>query len=249
MKTLARIVAVLIVLPLALGVLAWLYLLQSLPKLDGEVAAKGLAGPVEVVRDKEGVPHVFAKSDADGWFALGFAHAQDRLWQMEFQRRVAQGRLAEVMGEAAYDNDRLMRTLGLARAAERMAGSADAATRGAFESYAAGVNAFLAAKPVLPIEFHVLGIEPEPWRPADSMGWLLVMAWDLSGNWRTELARLRFMARLGRERTGEIIPPYPGDTDPPLPDFTTLYKPLAPAAKALLDISLPTRRRSAPTTG
>ena len=237
MKILAKIVALLIVIPLAAGTIAWLYLLKSLPRLDGEVVAKGITAPVEVVRDKEGVPHLFAKSDADGWFALGYVHAQDRLWQMEFQRRVGQGRLAEIMGEPAFENDKLMRTLGITHAAERMARNADPATRSAFESYAAGINAFLAAKPVLPVEFHVFGIDPEPWKPADSMGWLLVMAWDLSGNWRTELARLRFMTRLGLERTGQIIPPYPGDKDPPLPDFTSLYKPLAPAAKALLEIS------------
>ena len=240
MRILAKGVALILVLVLAAAAIAWLYLQESLPRLDGEVRAKGLAAPVEVLRDKEGVPHVFAKSDADGWFALGYVHAQDRLWQLEFQRRVANGRLAEFMGEAAYDNDRLMRTLGIARAARRMAERADGPTRAAFESYAAGVNAFLAAKPVLPIEFHVFGIEPEPWTPADSMAWMLVMAWDLSGNWRTELARLRFIAKVGRERTAELLPPYPGDKPTALPDYSPLYKELSPAAGALLSLSPPT---------
>lgn len=237
MKLLVRIAAVLVALPLVLGLLAWLYLLESLPKLEGEVTVQGVSAPIEIVRDKEGVPHVFAKSEADGWFALGYAHAQDRLWQMEFQRRVARGRLAEIMGESAFDNDRLMRTLGFGRAAERMVRKADAATRGAYESYAAGVNAFLAGKPVLPVEFHVFRIQPEPWTPADSGAWLLLMAWDLSGNWRTELARLRLMTRVGPERTNQILPPYPGDAEAPLPDFAALYTPLVPAAMALLQIS------------
>ena len=171
MKILAKALALVLVLVLAAGGLAWLYLQDSLPQLDGEAQVKGLSAPVEIVRDKEGVPHLFAKSVADGWFALGYVHAQDRLWQLEFQRRVANGRLAEIMGEPAYDNDRLMRTLGFARVAGRMAERADAPTRAAFEAYAAGVNAFLATKPVLPIEFHVFGIQPEPWTPADSMGW------------------------------------------------------------------------------
>ena len=240
MKIVLRMLAGLFVLIVVIAVGAWLYLLQSLPKLDGEVVVQGLSSPAQIVRDKEGVPHLFAKSDADGWFALGYAHAQDRLWQMEFQRRVARGRLSEFLGEPAFDTDRLMRTLGLARAADRMAANADPTTRAAFEAYAAGVNAFLASKPVLPVEFQVFRIEPEPWKPADSMAWLLVMAWDLSGNWRTELARLRFIARLGVERTAEIIPPYPGDIDPPLPDFSALYRQLAPAAQALLEISPPT---------
>ena len=239
MKILAKALALVLVLVLAAGGLAWLYLQDSLPQLDGEVQVKGLSAPVEIVRDKEGVPHLFAKGDADGWFALGYVHAQDRLWQLEFQRRVANGRLAEIMGEPAFDNDRLMRTLGFARVASRMAERADAPTRAAFEAYAAGVNAFLASKPVLPVEFHVFGIQPEPWTPADSMGWLFVMAWDLSGNWRTELARLRFMAKVGRERTAELLPPYPGDTPTPLPDYTALYKELAPTAGALLSLSPP----------
>jgi penicillin amidase len=240
MNVLAKFLA-LVVTGLALALAAaWLWLQESLPQLDGEVRVAGLSAPAEIVRDKEGVPHLFVKSEADGLFALGYVHAQDRLWQLEYQRRIAPGRLSEIFGEPAFDTDRLMRALGLGRAAERMVAGADAATRAALESYAAGVNAYLAAKPVLPLEFHVFGIEPEPWKPADSMGWLLVMSWDLSGNWRTELARMRLMAKLGPERTAEIMPPYPGDKAAPLPDFGTLYKELAPAAAALLSISPPT---------
>jgi penicillin amidase len=239
MKIIAKALGFIVVLLVVVCAGAWLYLHESLPRLDGEVNVKGISAPVEVVRDKEGVPHIFARSDADGWFALGYAHAQDRLWQLEFQRRVASGRLAEIMGEPAYDNDRLMRTLGFAQVARRMAERADAPTRAAFDAYAAGVNAFIASKPVLPVEFHIFRIEPEPWTVADSMGWLLVMAWDLSGNWRTELARMRFMAKIGRERTAELLPPYPGDTATPLPDYGPLYRELAPAAKSLLSLSPP----------
>ena len=237
MKVLGKIFVVLVLVVFGAGAAAWLYLQKSLPMLDGEIQAKGLGAPVEVARDAEGVPHIFAASERDAWFALGFAHAQDRLWQMEFQRRVAHGRLSEFLGERAYDTDRLMRTLGLGYLAGRIAERTDKESRTALEAYAAGVNAFLATDPVLPVEFHVLGVKPEPWKPADSVAWLLVMAWDLSGNWRTELARLRFAARLGRERAAELIPPYPGDAPWPLPDFSALYKEAAPAANALLQIS------------
>ena len=84
---------------------AWLWLRQSLPTIDGTSHAKGLAAPVEILRDAEGVPHLFAKSERDGAFAMGYVHAQDRLWQMEFQRRVAAGRLSEFLGERSYDVD------------------------------------------------------------------------------------------------------------------------------------------------
>ena len=239
MKRAGKILAVLLLLLLAIAVGACLYLQRSLPQLDGTVKVHGPGAAIEIVRDAEGVPHLFAKSARDGWFAMGYVHAQDRLWQMEFQRRVAQGRLAEFLGERAYDVDRLMRTLGIARIAERIVARLDAETLANLEAYAAGVNAVIDADPVLPVEFHVFRLKPARWKPADTMGWLFVMAWDLSSNWRTELARLRFAAKLGPERAGEILPPYPGDTAAPLPDFRALYAELAPLAGALLAATPP----------
>ena len=227
----------LLILALVLSLLAtlgWGYLQGSLPKLDGEVSAKGLGAAVEVVRDTEGVPHLFAKNERDAWYAMGFVHAQDRLWQMEVQRRVAAGRVAEVFGERGYDVDRLMRTLGIARMAERIVARLDRTTAENLEAYSAGVNAYLASTSQLPVEFQVLRVKPEPWKPSDTAAWLLVMAWDLSGNWRSELGRLRFSSKLGNERTAELLPAYPGEKPPPLPDFKTLYAEFEPTAQALL---------------
>ncbi|MGE5095425.1 MAG: penicillin acylase family protein, partial [Betaproteobacteria bacterium] len=237
MKRAAVIVAVVgaTILLLAAGALAWLR--QSVPAIDGAAAAPGLQSATEILRDGDGVPHIFAASERDGWFAMGYAHAQDRLWQMEFQRRIAQGRLSEFLGEVAYDTDRLIRTLGVARMADRIAARLDADTRANLEAYAAGVNAFLASDPTLPVEFQVFRIRPERWKPADSIGWLLMMAWDLSGNWRLELARLRYIARMGVARTEEFLPPSPGDKPPPLPDFRPLYAQVSPMAGALLALS------------
>ncbi len=237
MRILGKIAALALLVLVVAATGLWLWLHQSLPKIDGEVGAPGLKAEVEVLRDADGIPHIFAKSERDAWFAMGYVHAQDRLWEMEFQRRIVDGRLSEFLGELAYDTDKLMRTLGMARMAERIVSRLDRETVSNLEAYAAGVNAFLDAKPVLPIEFHVFHIEPARWKPADTMGWLLVMAWDLSSNWRTELARMRFAAKLGRERANEIIPPYPGDTPQPLPDFKALYAELSPMAGALLAAS------------
>jgi len=237
MKLLGKILAVLVLIVVIAVTAAWLYLHESLPKIDGDVGAKGLGAEVEVLRDADGIPHILAKNDADAWFAMGYVHAQDRLWQMEFQRRVVDGRISEILGERAYDTDRLMRTLGMARMAERIVARLDKQTLANLEAYSAGVNAFLDADPVLPVEFHVFRIKPPHWKPADTVGWLLVMAWDLSSNWRTELSRLRYANKLGRERANEIIPPYPGDAPMPLPDFKALYAELAPTANALLAMS------------
>jgi len=224
-----------VVLILAAVAMAWLH--RSLPQIDGEASVRGLAAPVDVLRDAEGVPHLMAQSEKDGWFAMGYVHAQDRLWQMEFQRRVVQGRLSEFLGEIAYDTDRLMRTVGMARTAQRMAARLDPDTRANLEAYSAGVNAYLASDPVLPVEFQVFRMKFEPWKPEDTLGWLLVMAWDLSSNWRLELARLRYAAKIGPERTNEFLPPYPGDTAPPLPDFKSFYADLSPMASRLLALS------------
>jgi penicillin amidase len=232
-----RIFAVIAVTILVASAAAWLYLHESLPKIDGDIAAKGLKAEVEVLRDADGIPHILAKNDADAWYAMGYVHAQDRLWQMEFQRRVVDGRLSEFLGERAYDTDRLMRTLGMAITARRIVARLDPGTLANLQAYAAGVNAFIDGDPVLPVEFQVFRIKPRHWEPADTMGWLLVMAWDLSSNWRTELSRLRYANKMGRERANEIIPPYPGDAPLPLPDFKALYAEVAPTAAALLAAS------------
>jgi penicillin amidase len=234
MKRAAKIVVAIVLAIVLAGTGAWLYLQQSLPMLDGQVSAKGVGASVEVVRDREGVPHIFAKSARDGWFAMGYVHAQDRLWQMEFQRRVAQGRLSEFLGERAFETDKLFRTLGIARMAARIVERMDADTRANLEAYSAGVNAFMAGDPVLPIEFHAFRLGFPTWKPEDSVGWLLVMAWDLSTNWRTELGRLRYATKLGAQRAAELLPNYPGDTVPPLPDFKTLYAAIESDANALL---------------
>jgi penicillin G amidase len=237
-RLVAKAFGALVLLLLLMVVAGWFWLRGSLPVLDGERKA-AVQAPVEIVRDAEGVPHIYAASERDGWFAMGYVHAQDRLWQMEFQRRVGQGRIAEVLGERAFETDRLMRTLGFARLAERIEARLDAETRGHLAAYAAGVNAYLDEGRVLPIEFQALRVEPEPWKAQDSVAWLLVMAWDLSGNWRAELGRLRFAAKLGRERAAEFLPPYPGDPAVPLPDFKSLYAELAPQANQLLALSPP----------
>ncbi|HET7730614.1 MAG TPA: penicillin acylase family protein [Usitatibacter sp.] len=237
MKRLLQVLGALVLVVAVLAGAAFAYLKRSLPLLDGDAAVAGIGAPARIVRDAEGIPHIFAASERDGWYAMGFVHAQDRLWQMEFQRRVAYGRLAEFLGERAYDTDRLMRTLGFGRLAERIVARLDRDTVANLEAYAAGVNAVLARDPVLPVEFHALRIAPEPWRPEHSVAWLLVMSWDLSGNWRTELGRMRYAAKLGRERAAQIIPPYPGDTPPPLPDLTAYYADVAPLAGPLLALS------------
>lgn len=208
---------------------AWLYLRQSLPRMNGTLDLPGLSAPVEIIRDSNAIPHIYAKNLADANFALGFVHAQDRLWQMEMNRRIAAGRMSEVFGAATLDTDRFLRTLGVYRLAESMINKYDPETRHDLESYAAGVNAYLATRTgPLPPEFLILGVTPEPWKPADSVGWLKMMAWDLGGNWSTELLRMRLAQRLSSQQIAEFLPPYPGDPPIAVRDLVTLYRGLSP---------------------
>ncbi|HNB28969.1 MAG TPA: penicillin acylase family protein, partial [Alphaproteobacteria bacterium] len=175
---------VLLAIALPVLVAAWLAF-GSLPKTRGEItlAAAGLAAPATIARDAAGIVTITAANATDGYFALGFAHAQDRLFQMDTMRRLGAGRLAEIVGEPAVKSDKLMRTLGLAQQAEAQYADASPDLRAALDSYSAGVNAFLAEHGgPLPLEFQLLGYRPEPWRATDSLLWGRIMAWQLSGN-------------------------------------------------------------------
>lgn len=216
----------------------WLWLRGSLPSYSGKATLVGLDRPATVVRDRNAVPHIAAESVADALFALGYVHAQDRLWQMEFNRRIGAGRLAEIVGEGALPTDRFLRTLGLYRLVESNYAKLDEETRSGLEAYARGVNAFLDARlGPLPPEFLILGVKPEPWRPADSLVWIKLMAWDLSGNMSAELQRARLLTRLSPSQVEEIMPLYPGDGPVALPDLRALYLDL-PIERMLADLPL-----------
>ncbi len=223
MRWLKRLVlALLTVFLLAVGA-SYAYLRHSLPQVEGEVVAPGLGATVDVIRDAYGIPHIFAANHQDAAYALGYAHAQDRLWQMEMNRRIGSGRLAEILGAGALDTDRFLRTIGVRRSAEANLTKLDSESRRLLEAYATGVNAFLATDAVLPVEFLIAGVKPEPWSPVDSIVWVKMMAWDLGGNWRNELLRMRLAKTLPMARIQEFLPAYPGDAPVPIADLKELY--------------------------
>lgn len=194
------------------GVAGWIWQLGSLPESEGEIALEGLTAPVTVTRDADGVPTIRAESEADAIFALGYVHAQDRLFQMDFTRRLGAGRLSEVVGESTVRLDRIMRTLGLYRVAQANLSQLSPAARAALDDYAAGVNAFLDShEGPWPFEFYVLGYDPEPWHAADSLVWGRLMALQLSGNYSQELLRARLAAVLTPEEIQQLYPDYPAD--------------------------------------
>src|SRR5690242_14612825 len=193
------------------SVFFYLSLRRSLPLIDGSVAVAGLSAPVDIVRDADAVPHIFAATPLDAVYGLGYVHAQDRLWQMEFQRRIGEGRLSEIFGAATLAQDRFLRTVGFARAARTAWAAMPEDARRQVEAYVAGVNAFLAAHhgSRLPLEFRILRFEPEPWTPVDVVVWVKMMAWDLSANYSFELLRHDIAKALGPQAVAQLMPPYP----------------------------------------
>lgn len=190
---------------------AFLYVRSSAKTATaGALQLAGLRAPVTVQRDENGVPHIYADSAHDLFFAQGYVHAQDRLFQMDFQRRVGTGTLSEVLGEATLETDQFLRTLGTGRAAQLDVQVIDAETLAHLQAYADGVNAFIAAHPdKLPIEFRILGYTPQPWEPLHSVVWGKMMAWSLGGNWENELMNARMIEALGADKAAEVMTGYP----------------------------------------
>ncbi|MBI3468799.1 MAG: penicillin acylase family protein [Planctomycetes bacterium] len=183
---------------------------RRLPQIDGTLNVPGLSASVEIIRDRWGVPHIYAANSHDLYFAQGFVHAQDRLWQMELGRRTATGRLSEVFGPLALDTDRLTRAFGFHRLAQADLASADAETRAVLAAYTQGINAFLQSPSrTMPVEFTLLGHRPEPWKPEESGAISRVMLWQLSHAWTSEIVRARLVAAVGAEHAAELEIHYP----------------------------------------
>jgi penicillin amidase len=214
-----RILPILLLLLLVAAASGYLWLRSSLPLADGRLALPGLSAEVRITRDAHGVPTITAQNDRDAAFALGFLHAQDRLFQMDLMRHFGAGRLSEWFGTRTLASDRSMRVLGLYRAAERQYAVLSPAVRGVLDAYAAGVNAYLDERRALPPEYDVVGVTPEPpWRPADTLVWGKIMDLALTGNYRGELLRARLLQRLSPADLAILYPAYPASAPVTLRD-------------------------------
>ncbi len=180
---------------------------QALPDLQGTLTLKGLEGTVHVVRDKYGIPHVRAQSIHDAFFAQGFVTAQDRLWQMDYDRHRAYGRWAEYAGKAGLEQDKLMRRFRLLASARADYEEVGVRARVMLDAYAAGVNAFIQSTKTLPIEYTILGTEPEPWQPWDCLA-VYKVRHILMGLLETKVWRAKLLNHLGPEKTAMLYPGY-----------------------------------------
>ncbi|MDQ2961480.1 MAG: penicillin acylase family protein, partial [Candidatus Dormibacteraeota bacterium] len=186
-------VAVVAALLVAAVVVLVALLRRPLPRTRGRLVVDGLRDQVRVVRDRRGTVHVDATTMADAAFAMGLVHAQERLWQLDFTRRVADGRISEIAGIEGLPADRMLRRIGLRRVAEEEATTLGGETAAMLEAYAEGVNTVVGSRRPLPWEFTLLGIRPQPWRPSDSIACSKLLALGLSLNWDAELHRLELL--------------------------------------------------------
>lgn len=226
-RWLLRLTTGLIAVIVAAVVLAYWFAARSLPDYDATETVSGISAPVEIVRDNANVPHVFGQSDADVFFGLGWAHAQDRLWQMIMLRRTAQGRLSELFGTRTLSTDMLMRRLDLYGLAASSVAAQDADTQAALAAYAAGVNAWLAevnegARGRGAPEMWLFNHPVAPWQPADSIAIVKLMALQNSAHIQTEVLRARTSLVLPEERVADLLPDDPSAPVIALPDYAAL---------------------------
>ena len=211
LKRILQVVAVIVIILVVVGGSAgYWFITKSFPQIDGTLRVAGLKSKVEVVRDAMGVPHIYADNPDDLFFAQGYVQAQDRLWQMEFNRRIGHGTLSDMFGAATIKQDRFLRTMGLGRAALQDVAALSADAKRPLQSYANGVNAFVVTHlDNLPLEFTILGIKPAPWEPVDTLVWGKVMAYNLGGNYEMELLRANLADKIGAAKVNELLPRFP----------------------------------------
>ncbi len=191
---------------------------QFEPVVDGRFYLSALHQPVTIQRDQWGIPYIRAEDRHDLFVAQGFVHAQDRLWQMELNRRAALGTLSAVFGRATLDTDRLSRTLGFTRLAHGTWAQMKGSSRADVVAYSDGVNAFLQSGQSLPLEFHLLRHQPQPWQPLHTIAYARLQMWALTEGASGELVTTQLIQRLGEERARDLLPHYPAESPVTLPE-------------------------------
>ena len=228
-RWLIRLTSAMLVIGVVVIALAYWLASRSLPDYNAEVEVPNLERPVEIVRDNANVPHIFGSKDEDVFFGLGFAHAQDRMWQMTTMRRTAQGRLSEVFGAATLDTDKLLRRFDIYALSVASMEALDPATQSALRAYSAGVNARLDQINTEALgrgapEMFIFNAPMAPWRPADSIALVKLMGLQLSGHLDAEVTRARVSLALPDDaRLRDILPDAPGTGLAALPEFASLF--------------------------
>jgi penicillin amidase len=219
---------VMFVLAVAAGLLVYYFAVHSLPDYNASFEVAEISAPLEIVRDTYNVPHIFGDTDQDVYFGLGFAHAQDRLWQMTMLRRTAQGRLSELFGERTVDIDEFIRRLDLYNLAQSSYKYQTEETKQALNAYAKGVNAWMRTVNEQALgrgapEFFLFSKNIAPWGASDSLAIIRLMALQLDSNLRNEVLRAQVSLTVGADLVKDIMPDAPGPGLLSLPEFAQLF--------------------------
>lgn len=229
LRWLVRLVTVVVAVAVLALAIAWWMAGRSLPDYEADWQVPGITAPVEIVRSNANVPHIFGSTDLDVYYGLGFAHAQDRLWQMLMIRRTAQGRLSELFGARTLEIDILLRQLDIYGHATRSVAAQTPETIAALEAYAAGVNAWLELVGAEALgrgapELFLFAPEISPWRPADSIAITMMMALQLASHQEEEVLRARASLALDdAARLADLMPDVPGEGIAALPDYASFF--------------------------
>lgn len=182
---------------------------RPLPVYEGELETAGISRDIKIFRDEDAVPYIYAESEEDAAFALGFVHAQERLFQMDLLRRAGEGRISEIIGSRTVPIDKMFKTLGIFTLVKEIFPRLSNETQRILIAYSKGVNEFIKnSKGKLPEEFALLNYEPYEWKPEHSLVIAKLMAWELNISWWTDIAYTHIAQKLGEEKAREIIPNY-----------------------------------------
>ncbi|MCF8335645.1 MAG: penicillin acylase family protein, partial [Bacteroidales bacterium] len=180
---------------------------RGLPDYKEDITIEGVEQEVEVYRDSQAIPHIYAQTEKDLYITVGYLMAQDRLWQMDLLRRVTQGRLSEIFGEQMVENDHLMRSLQIPQKSKEVLGRSDEKIINALEAFSRGVNKYIKTHAgELPPEFSILGYKPEKWEPIHTVNLIGYMAWDLTPAWESEVILHKIAKKVTKEKYELLIP-------------------------------------------
>ncbi len=193
---------------------------KGLPDYNKNIKLEGMQEEVTIYRDNHGIPHIYAKNQNDLYIATGYIMAQDRLWQMDLLRRATMGRLSEIFGKDLINVDYLMRSLQITEKSKMVVSETDEKILMVLKSFAKGVNQYIENnKDKLPVEFSILGYEPEKWEIEHSINLVGYMAWDLSLSWNSEITVHELINKFGENKVKEILPNIPNQKTAVYPNF------------------------------
>lgn len=224
LKILIGVSSSLIILLLAAGFIFYHMLRASLPDYSGTVKSENISSEIKIYRDSLAVPYIIAKTPEDAAFALGYAHAQDRMFSMDMARRAAEGRLSQVFGKSTVAFDRMFLTVGIKDISEKILRSINPETRKMLNAYAAGVNLYIKnAAGNYPVEFYILGYQPQKWKPVNSIEIMRMMGWELNISWWVDFSFTELIQKLGDAKVKEILPEYSENAPTIIPPGISRY--------------------------